>query len=337
MRRLELRPSERRTAERINAALAVMPRLKTDGWRVQAGQWAMSTVGVAAQTVTAGWLRTRGVRVETLRIPSPDGGVPVRILLPPGPPRGAVLDMHGGGWVVGSAGLNDHLNADLAADAGLAVVSVDYRLLSETRGVLLPHAIADCQAAARWFADNALEHFETDRLFLGGQSAGAHLAALSAMTLRDEDRLGRFIGCLFVYGVFDLSGTPSVRAAGPDTLILNGPTLAADLCRLTPDLDEAGRRLPDVSPLHAPMHDLPPALFIAGDLDPLRDDSLHMADAWSAAATSNLIEVPLAPHGFIHFGGPLAARAMSEIRQWIEFRLESASPDAPVHSPASGR
>jgi len=318
VRRLELTPSERRAAARINATLGVMPRLKTDGWRLQAGQWASGAFGGAAQTVTAAWLRRRGVRVETLRIPSPDGGVALRILHPPGPPRGVVLDMHGGGWVVGSAGLNDHLNADLAAETGLAVVSVDYRLLSESRGVLLQHAISDCAAAGRWLIDNAAARFGTTDVFICGQSAGAHLAALTTMALRDEGHLGAVRGCVLVYGVYDLSGTPSVRAAGRDALILNGPTLAADLGRLLPDRDEAGRRRPDVSPLHAPMRDLPPALFIAGDLDPLRDDSLLMADAWSAAAPAELIEVPLAPHGFIHFGGPVAARALAEIRLWLD-------------------
>jgi acetyl esterase/lipase len=317
-RRLELTPRERRAATRINAALGVMPRLKTDGWRLQAGQWASATFGEAAQTVTAAWLRRRGVRVETLSIPSPDGGVPLRILYPPKPPRGVVLDMHGGGWVVGSAGLNDHLNADLAAETGLAVVSVDYRLLSESRGVLLQHAISDCAAAGRWLIDNAAARFGTVDVFLCGQSAGGHLAALTTMTLRDEGRLGAVRGCVLVYGVYDLGGTPSARAAGREALILNGPTLAADLGRLLPDRDEAGRRRPDVSPLHADMRGLPPALFIAGDLDPLRDDSRLMADAWSTAAPTELIEVPLAPHGFIHFGGPVAARTLAEIRLWLD-------------------
>lgn len=318
VRRLELTPSERRAAMRINATLSVMPRLKTDNRRLQFGQWANTTFGGAAQTVTAAWLRHRGVRVETLRIPSPDGGVPLRILHPSKPSRGVVLDMHGGGWVVGSAGLNDHLNADLAAEIGLVVVSVDYRLLSESRGVMLHDAIADCAAAGRWLIDNAAARFGTTDIFLCGQSAGAHLAALTTMTLRDEGRLGAVRGCVLVYGVYDLSGTPSVRAAGRDALILNGPTLAADLARLLPDRDEARRRLPDVSPLYAAMHDLPPALFVAGDLDPLRDDSVLMAEAWSATAPAELIEVPLAPHGFVHFGGPIAARTLAEIRNWLD-------------------
>jgi acetyl esterase/lipase len=320
VRRLDLTPAERRAALRGNAALALVPRLKADGWRLTATQWLSSRFGATAARVTAAQLRRRGVRVETVRIPSEDGDVSVRILNPPGPPRGVVLDMHGGGWVVGSAGLNDHLNADLVAERGLAVVSVDYRLLSEPRGVLMEHAMADCQAAGRWLARNARGRFGTDRLFLSGQSAGAHLAALTAIALRDEGRFGDFRGCVFTYGVYDLSGTPSARAAGPETLVLNGPTLAADLGRLTPDRDEAGRRRPDISPLYADLHGMPPALFVTGDLDPLRDDSRLMAEAWSGDA--ELLQVPLAPHGFIHFGGPLAVRSLAEIEAWLERRLD---------------
>ena len=319
VRRLDLTPAERRAALTGNKALALVPRLKADGWRLTATQWLSSRFGATAARVTAVQLRRRGVRVETVSIPSADGTVAVRILNPPGRPRGVVLDIHGGGWVVGSAGLNDHLNADLAAEADLAVISVDYRLLSEPGGVLMQHALSDCAAAGRWLADNALRRFGTDRLFLSGQSAGAHLAALTAVTLRDEGLAGIFRGCVLTYGVYDMSGTPSARAAGPETLVLNGPTLAADLGRLTPDRDEAGRRRPDISPLYADLHGMPPALFVSGDLDPLRDDSRLMADAWPADA--ELLEVPLAPHGFIHFGGPLATRALAEIQAWLERRL----------------
>jgi acetyl esterase/lipase len=319
IRRLELTLAERRAVTRGNAALALVPRLKADGWRLSATQWLSNHFGATAARVTAAQLNRRGVRVETVHIPSEDGGVSIRILNPPGPPRGVVLDMHGGGWVVGSAGLNDHLNADLALETGLAVVSVDYRLLSEPRGVLMQHALSDCMAAGRWLAENARARFGTDRLFLSGQSAGAHLAALTAVALRDEGRFGAFRGCVMTYGVYDLSGTPSARAAGPETLVLNGPTLASDLGRLTPDRDEAGRRRPDISPLYADLRDLPPAFFVSGELDPLRDDSRLMAEAWSG--DTELLQVPLAPHGFIHFGGPLAVRSLAEIQAWLERRL----------------
>lgn len=329
-RRLEFTAAERTVIDRINAVLAVTPRLRVDGWRLAAGQWLNARLSPAAERVTELWLSRHGVTVETLRIPNGEGGVPLRILRPSGPARGVVLDIHGGGWVVGSAGLNDRLNAHLVAEAGLSVVSVDYRLLNEPRGVFLPDAVSDCLAAARWLISHAADDFQTDRLLLIGESAGGHLAALTALELRTGGQLGAFLGCIFVYGAFDLTGTPSVRNAGPDTLLLNGPTMAADLARLTPGMDEARRRQPDISPLYADLTGMPPALFIAGEIDPLVDDSRLMAAAWAGAAPAELVIAPASPHGFMHFGGTNAARVRERIRDWLDDRLSADSVDKPT-------
>lgn len=323
-RTLDLTPAERAAVARTNATLALVPRLRVDGWRLAAGQWLTARLGGAAERVTAAWLARQGVTVETRRIPAGSIEVPIRILRPSGPPRAVVLDIHGGGWVVGSAALNDRLNAHLAAEAGLAVVSVDYRLLNETHGVTMADALSDCIVAARWLTAAAIETFGVARLILIGESAGGHLAALTALALRDQGGFGAFIGCVFIYGVFDLGGTPSVRTAGPDTLLLNGPTMVADLARLLPDRDKAGLRDPDVSPLYADLTGLPPALFIAGDGDPLRDDSRFMAEAWSRIAPAELIQAPASPHGFMHFGGPAAIKGRAAIREWLESRLSAA-------------
>lgn len=324
IRRLEFTPSELKAAALANAALALVPRLKTDAWRLTAGQWLSVRFGSAAEQLSALWLQRQGVTVQTLDLPSPTGAVTVRVLRPAGPARGVVLDIHGGGWVVGSAGLNDGLNAHLV-EAGLAVVSVDYRLLNEVRDIRLEHAVSDCLVAGRWLAASAEAEFGTRRLLVTGESAGAHLGALTALALRDEGRFGDFIGCVFAYGVFDLSGTPSVRAAGPETLLLNGPTLAADLGRLAPGRDEAGRRAPDVSPLHADLSGLPPALFLYGEIDPLRDDSRLMAQAWGELSDADLIELPATPHGFLHFGSAAAAKGWDAIMEWLETRLPEIS------------
>lgn len=328
-RRLEFTAAERTVIDRINAVLAVTPRLRVDGWRLAAGQWLNARLSPAAERVTELWLSRHGVTVETLHIPNGDGAVPLRILRPPGQVRGVVLDIHGGGWVVGSAGLNDRLNAHLVAEAGLAVVSVDYRLLNEPRGVFLPDAVSDCLAAAQWLISHTTD-FQTDRLLLVGESAGGHLAALTALELKARGQLDAFLGCIFVYGAFDLTGTPSVRNAGSDTLLLNGPTMAADLARLTPGLDEDRRRQPDISPLYADLTGMPPALFIAGEIDPLVDDSRLMAAAWAEAAPAELVIAPASPHGFMHFGGPNAANVREIVRDWLDQRLASDSVDKPT-------
>lgn len=315
---VEFAPAQLAALRRINAILARAPRLRTDPWRVEAGQRLSVWLDAASGRVTPLGFKRRGVTVEIIDTGG-DQPVPLRILRPDGPPRAVVLDIHGGGWVLGSAGLNDRLNAHLVHH-GFCVVSIDYRLLSERRGVYVDAAIADCARAARWTLDH-LDDLGAPDLFVTGESAGGHLAALTVIALRDLGLVHRVRGCVFAYGVFDLSGTDSVRAAGPETLLFNGPTMQADLARLAPDRDEAALRRPDVSPLYADLADVPPALFLVGERDPLFEDSALMAARWGEASQADLIRVPQTPHGFLHFGGPAARGARRAIRHWMAARL----------------
>lgn len=324
---LDLTSAERRKAEQLNAVLAHLPRLKTGGWRLAAGQTITPVISQAASAISASFLRRKGLSVSTIAADGPTGAIPVRLLEPESAPRGLVLDFHGGGWVVGSAALNDPVNQHFVA-AGFAVASVDYRLLNDSRGVSMADAVADCVSALRWSLAEGESRFGTRRPIVIGESAGAHLAALALLTLTPPERQ-RFLGCIFVQGVFDLAGTPSARAANSDTLLFDGPNLVSDLGRLTPDLDEPGRRSPLLSPLYADLQALPPALFISGERDPLRDDSHLMARAWSGCAETLLLDIPTAPHGFQHFGAPTAERAQAAIRSWIEHHLQApADPDS---------
>lgn len=313
---LSLTLAQRRAARRVNAALALAPRLKPSGWRLALGQRLNGILGNAAGAVTQAALRRRGVGLSATMIPGPDGVLGVRLLEPAGAARALVVDLHGGGWVVGSAALNDRLTGHLV-EAGFAVASVDYRLLDERRGVWMPEAVADCTAALRWALDEGAKRFGTDRVFVIGESAGAHLAALALLALRDEGFAGLSAGCIFVQGVFDLSGTPSARSAGPETLLFDGPNLERDLGRLTPDRDEAARKRADVSPLYADLSGMPPALFILGEIDPFRDDSRLMAARWAEYAPSTRLDVADAPHGFQHLGAPTAGLAQAFIRDWM--------------------
>lgn len=316
IRTLTLTPAQARAARRINAGMALAPRLKIDGWRLALGLRLNGVVSHTAGKVTAAVLKRRGVTVSAFSISSDQGSLSARLLEPASSPGALVVDLHGGGWVIGSAALNDRLTGHLAA-AGMVVASIDYRLLDEVRGVWIADAVNDCTAALRWAVDEGVRQFNVDKVFIIGESAGAHLAALAMLQLR-TDEVARLAGCIFVQGVFDLSGTPMVRAAGADTLLFDGPNLHRDLGRLTPDRDENGRRKPDVSPLYADLKGMPPALFVMGEDDPFRDDSRLMAEAWGRATQATLLDVPTAPHGFQHFGAPTAGLAQAVIRSWIE-------------------
>src|SRR5271157_411769 len=111
-------------------------------------------------------------RATTRTIPSPDGhDILLRIIAPP-TPRGAYLHIHGGGWVLGGADMQDPMLERLADATNLAVVSVEYRLAPEHP---YPAGPDDCEAAAAWLAAHAKAEFGSDAVTVGGESAGGHL------------------------------------------------------------------------------------------------------------------------------------------------------------------
>ncbi len=72
-----------------------------------------------------------------------------------------------------------------------------------------PAAPDDCEAVARWLVAHRVDAFGTDRIAVGGESAGAHLALVTLLRLRDRHGYSGFTGANLTFGAFDLSGTPS--------------------------------------------------------------------------------------------------------------------------------
>ena len=300
---------------RVNRRLGRLPRFRVSNPMVPLV--IQSLVGL---TQIGGDRRVRrtGITVDD-RIVRVDGHqVPVRILRPAGPVRAVVLDIHGGAWVVGNARVDDTLNVAMIQACDVAVVSVDYRLAP---GATVEDMIDDCAAAARWMLEDEGSEFTGLPLFVVGESAGGHLAAATMVRLKDHGLLDRIVGAILYYGVYDLTGTDSVRKAGRDTLILNGPSICDDLALLTPDLSEAERRQPSLSPLYADLDGFPPAIMFVGDRDPLLDDTLRMAERWHAKAPVDLHRMPEAPHAFVRFRTTMAAKALRETHEWIDRRM----------------
>lgn len=232
------------------------------------------------------------------------GGIAVRVVPPAGERAGVYLHVHGGGWTLGAADLYDVGLSALADATGLVVASVDYRLAPEHP---YPAAPDDCERVALWLLERGAEELDAPARFtIGGESAGAHLSVVTLLRLRDRHCVtGAFAAANLVFGVFDLTHTPSSRLWGDRDLILSTPLMRWFVDNFVPELDAEARRDPDVSPLYAPLHDLPPALFSVGTQDPLLDDTLFMHARWRAAGNDAQLRVyEEAAHGFNAF--PLA-------------------------------
>jgi acetyl esterase len=235
--------------------------------------------------------------------------VPVRVLAPEsGTPRGVYLDIHGGGFYLGSATRADARNRRLADAIGVAVVSVDYRLAPEHPW---PAAPDDCETAALWLLDQAEARFGTTRLAIGGASSGATLAMTTLLRLRDRGVAKPFGGAALQAGAYDLSGlTPAGRRIGDEFFIRAYAGHVAD------------RTDPDISPLYGDLRDLPPALLVVGSLDIVLEDNLAFAARLSAAGGEVDVRVyPESPHGFTSFPTAMANAAMTDVESWLADRF----------------
>ncbi len=250
--------------------------------------------------------------------PAPVPAGRVRVSLPDGPPRGVYLHVHGGGWTFGEPEQYDLWNGRLAQAAQVAVVSVPYRLAPEH---VWPACADDAEAAALWLADAAQALFGVQGLAIGGESAGAHLAAVTLLRLRARGMGGRFAGALYNYGVFDLRMTPSMAAWGARKLVLSTPTVDWFTDNLTGG-DRALRADPALSPLMADLAGLPPALMQVGTCDPLLDDTLFMAARLAAAGVAVDLRVhPGGVHGFDMFDLAIARDAQAACAAFLRGRF----------------
>jgi acetyl esterase/lipase len=302
----------------FNKKLAWLPRFRI---RNRVTPRVIQALLQASQIGGAGKLLKHGLKAERKVIDVGGVSVPVRIIRPKGQAKGVVLDFHGGGWVIGNAQMNDNFNVAMVNRCNVTVVSVDYRLAVSTP---IEGVMEDCQCAARWLLNAGCEESAGLPIIVVGESAGAHLAAATLLALRQAPGLlQRVSGALLYYGVYDLTGTASVRTASPETLLLDGPGMVEAFRMLTPGLNDQQRRQPPLSPLYGDFTGFPPALMFAGELDPLRDDTLEIAARWMKSAPVEVHLLPSSPHGFIHFPTAMADTVLAYSREWITARIEA--------------
>jgi acetyl esterase len=252
-------------------------------------------------------------RARTINITGKDGNqIPLRVIAPANP-RGIYLHIHGGGWVLGGADMQDPMLERIADNTGQAVVSVEYRLAPEHP---YPAGPDDCEAAAAWVVAHGKREFGTDAITIGGESAGGHLSAVTILRMRDRHGFTRFRGANLVYGAFDMSLTPSQRQFGDTRLVLRTIDIQQFGNAFLPTVTD--RRVPDISPLYANLTGLCPALFSVGTKDALLDDTLFMHARWVAAGNEAELAIhPGGAHGFTLFPNDLSKAATKKMDAFL--------------------
>lgn len=212
-------------------------------------------------------------------IPRPDGSVLLaRLYRPLGSHAnediGLLIYYHGGGWCTGDLPSYDVLCRELANLSGAAVLSVDYRLAPEHP---FPAAVHDAFLAFEWTVDNAaLLGVDSDRIALGGDSAGGNLAIVAAIEAR-EHAMAMPSALALIYPSTEIHSERPSRQAFADGYFLDRESLRWFYERYFPAPEQAHEWR--ASPILAPsLAGLPPAILITAGCDPLTDDCLAFAE-----------------------------------------------------------
>lgn len=260
------------------------------------------------------------VHVTDLEVVS-DVPISVRIYRPDdsNQPLPTLLWLHGGGWVIGSIQSHDTFCRRLCKEAGIAVVSCDYRLSPENP---FPIPEKDVTAVWQWVRSEAeAQGFDSNRLALGGDSAGGTLTSILCNHLPVEERPMFQILC---YPGGDYTKSTASREKWAKGYLLDAELLEWFLNHYCPNEDRSN---PKISPLLIPTFDnQPPAMVITAGMDSHLDEGRQYVNKFTDGGTP-VDHFHIAPmiHGFITMYGalPNADIAVGEMIQRIKGHLQS--------------
>lgn len=250
--------------------------------------------------------------------------IPLSILEPASPSPGAIVFVHGGGFVFGSPATHARFAALIAEGAGLPVVSVDYRLAPEHP---FPAAQEDVISVLEQRADicRAAE-IEVGPCFLIGDSAGATLA-LSALLAR-ADLARQITAAALCYGAFGTDfESPTYAAFGAGYGLTRQRMIEFWSLYLG---EESQRQAPNAVPLLADaarLATLPPLYINAAGLDPLLSDSLMLHQRLSDIGRSDTLDIDEGVvHGYLQMSSELdlARHAINRLTRWVADQMEGA-------------
>lgn len=264
--------------------------------------------------------RVDGVERRLVR----EGDLRLRVYSPSEPTGGALLWLHGGGLILGSAAYDDDHCGETARETGAIVVSVDYRLAQKHP---FPAALDDCAAGFAWLRKNASDlGVDLSRIVLGGQSAGGGLAACLVQRLHDEgiQLAGQWLFCPMLDDRTAADGSLDEH----DHFIWNnranrvgwrsylGERVGAPEL---PDYASASRR--------GNLAGLPPIWMYASTIELFYDEVTDYARRLEVAGVDVTLDiVPGAPHAFEAWmpKNPLSRDLVARAHEWLVPRLARA-------------
>jgi len=263
------------------------------------------------------------LRPSLTEINGPNGKIGLRIFRPQ-KITAVYLDIHGGGNLWGSARGDDSLNDVMARTCNVAVVSVDYHLAPEYP---YPAQLVDCRTAVKWLLQTANATFGTDKIFIGGVSAGAQNTAATILFVRDSLKaINRVLGVGLHYGIYDLSRTPSHRLATDHTPVLNKGNLEEIMKAAYGQFTIEQLKSLELSPLYADLKDLPPAFLMCGTADAFIDDTNFMEARWRMAGNKTFLALfPEAAHGFNGSALKIGEIANNLYFDWVKEQIRNSN------------
>jgi acetyl esterase len=232
------------------------------------------------------------------------GGVPARLYRTDDPAAPVLVYFHGGGFVIGDLDTHDQTCRRFCRDAGVTVLSVDYRLAPEHP---FPAGVEDALASVHW----AVAELGVHRVAVGGDSAGAALATACARELPEL-----VSAQVLVYPTTDPFGEHPSRVENGEGYFLDTPTMEWFFAHYVGTGEAVDPADPRLSPLRADLAGLAPALVVTAELDPLRDEGEAYAAALAAAGVDvDAVRYDGMIHGFLDMGpfSEAAADAVTDL------------------------
>jgi acetyl esterase/lipase len=230
-----------------------------------------------------------------------------------------LLYVHGGGWVIGQRRYQGLPLMKHLAARGWVCISVDYRLSPRAT---FPEHLIDVKRAIAWVREHATEHgADPDFVVLCGNSAGAHLAALAALTENDpryqpgfEEVSTKVSACIGLYGIYDFTNRHGQWKNGGMVRLLERHVMKTSL-------GASPAAYADASPIDCVHEAAPPFLLVHGDSDTLAptDESRRFCAALRAKARAPVVyaEIAHAQHAFEIFPSPRTAHFLSGATSFV--------------------